>query len=302
MTRVATIPIQRNLSEAIQLNQQKLAKSQIQIATGKKVNDYAGLGTESVRTLSARTLIERHEAHADVAKRVSTTLELQDANLGGIQSAVADLRQSIFTALGTGRSAGLQEMIEGAFSQFRSSLNASEGGSPLFAGSRTEAPPFKPETLADTVGVAPADAFGNDTIRGAARVADGLDVQYGIVASEVGTDIFSAFRTLAEAGTIGDIPTAAQTAALEQAIGEFQNGLKALGAVNAENGRKQAQVETLGTRAEGRTLLLKELVSGNEDADLGQVAIELAHQQTALQASYSIFAQLSKLSLASYLR
>ena len=67
MTRVATVPIQRNLSDAIQRNQQKLASSQIQIATGKKVTDYAGLGTEAVRTLSARTLIARHEAHADVA-------------------------------------------------------------------------------------------------------------------------------------------------------------------------------------------------------------------------------------------
>lgn len=302
MSRVATIPIQRTLSEAIQRNQQKLAVSQLQIATGKKVTDYASLGTESVRTLSARTLVERQEAHAIVANRVGTTLSLYDANLSGIDTAVSDLRQSMLTAIGTGRSAGLQEMMEGAFAQFRSSLNASEGGLPLFAGSRTDMPPFAPETLADTVGLAPADAFSNDEIRAAARVSEGLDVEFGIVASDVATEMFSAFRTLAEAGPIGEVPTAAQMAALELAVGGMDEGLKQMRALSAENGRKQVQVETLGARASERTLLLNELISGIEDADLGQVAIELAQQQTALQASYSIFAQLSKLSLASYLR
>ncbi len=302
MSRVATIPVQRTLSDAIQRNQQKLATSQIQLATGKKATDYASLGTEAVRTLSARTMIERHEAHASVAKRLGTTLSIQDANLSGIDTATSDLRQSLLTAIGTGRSAGLQEMIEGAFAQFRSALNASEGGAPLFAGSRIEAEPFKPESLADTIGVAPADAFSNDEIRASARVAEGLDVQYGIVASEVGTEIFSAFRTLAEAGTIGDEPTAAQMAALKDAVVGLDAGLKSLRDVNAENGRKQVQVETLGTRVTDRSLLFRELISENEDADLGEVAIELAQHKTALEASYSIFSQLSKLSLVNFLR
>jgi len=301
MTRVATIPIQRSLSDAIQRSQQKLATSQIQIATGKKVKDYAALGTEAVRTLSARSLIERQEAHSAVAKRVGTTLSLYDANLSGIDTAVSDLRQSILTAIGTNQSAGLQEMTEGAFAQFRAALNASEGGLPMFAGSRTDTAPFKPTKLADTIGLAPAAAFENDDIRPSARVSEGLDVEYGITASEVGTDLFSAFRALAEAGPIGAIPTAAQKTALEQAIANIDTGLRTMRAASAENGRKQAQVETQGERAADRTVLLKDLISHNEDADLGQVAIDLAQQQTALQASYSVFAQLSKLTLASYL-
>lgn len=302
MSRVATIPLQRSLADAIQRNQQKLAISQIQIATGKKATDYASLGTEAVRTVSARTLIARQEAQGAVAKRVGVTLTLHDANLSGIHTAGSELHKSVLTVLGTGRSAGLQELVEGAFAQFRSSINASEGGIPLFAGSRIEAKPFKPETLADTIGLAPANAFSNDEIRASARVADGLDVEFGIVASEVGTGIFSAFRTLAEAGTIGDEPTAAQMAALSKAAGELGEGLKELLKVNAENGRKQAQVERLGIRAEERTLVFKDLISGNEDADLGQVAIELAQQKTALEASYSVFSQLSKLSLINFLR
>jgi flagellar hook-associated protein 3 FlgL len=55
-------------------------------------------------------------------------------------------------------------------------------------------------------------------------------------------------------------------------------------------------------RAGDRSTLLQGIIQDNEDADLGQVAIDLAQQKTMLQASYSVFAQLSGLSLSSYLR
>ena len=302
MNRVATIPMQRNLSNAIQRSQQKLAETQLQLATGKKARDYAALGTETVRHVGARTLVAKYEAHSTVAKRVETTLGLYDANMTAIDTSASELRTGLLTAIGTGDSAGLQEAIEQAFQQFRSSLNADEGGLPLFAGSRTDGKPFKPATLADTVGMVPADAFSNDTIRPAARVADGLDVEYGALADEIGTDLFRGFQKLAEAGALGAKPTAAQEAALKDAVNLFETGLASLRGVSAENGRKQNQVETLGSRAEERTLILRDLIADNEDADLAQVATDLAQQQTTLKASFSVFSQLSSLSLTDYLR
>jgi flagellar hook-associated protein 3 FlgL len=47
---------------------------------------------------------------------------------------------------------------------------------------------------------------------------------------------------------------------------------------------------------------LKDIISQNEDADLGQVATDLATQKTVLEASFSVFSQLSGLSLVNYLR
>jgi len=301
MSRVATIPIQRTMSDAIQRVQQQLASSQLQLTTQKKVNDYASLGTATVRVMSARTLVDRSEAHATVAKSVGTTLALYDASMTGIHDSISDMRQNILTAVGTGQSAGLQDSINGAFEFFRSALSGSQGGVPLFAGSRTDEPPFKPESLTDTLNYSAADAFGNDDIRVSARVSDDLDMEYGIVASEVGAGLFTAFRKLAEAGDIGPNPTPAQLAAMEEALGLLDTGLADLRAVNAGNGRKQAQIETIEERVGKRTLLLKDIIAQNEDADLGQVAIDLARHQTTLQASYSVFAQLSKMTLANFL-
>ena len=302
MNRVATIPIQRNLASAIQRSQQKLAETQLQLATTKKARDYAALGTETVRHLSAGSLVAKYEAHSTVATRLQTTLALYDANMGGIETSASELRLSMLEAIGTSSSAGLQDAIEQAFQSLRNGLNANEGGLPLFAGSRTEADPFKANTLADTLTMTPADAFSNDTIRPAARVAEGLDVKYGAGADEIGTEMFLAFQKLAAVAPIGTVPTAAQKAALQDALGFIDQGLNTLRGVNAENGRKQKQVETLGIRAEDRTILLKDLISRNEDADLAQVANDLAQQQTTLRASFSVFSQLATLSLTDYLR
>lgn len=302
MTRVATIPLQRSMNAAIQHSQQLLANTQKQLATSKKASDYAGLGTEAVRNLSTHSLLAKQDAYVAAADRVGTTLSLNDANIGAIDTSAMSLKQDLLTAVGTGKGVGLNEAITAAFNQFRASLNASEGGAALFGGAQTDGPPFLPSTLADTIATPASAAFANDSIKASVRLSDGVDVQYGVTASDIGSGLYSAFQTLAGAGPIGDPPTAAQVSVLTQAAGQIDTGLTNLRAVNAENGRKQAQAETLGTRAADRATLLQGIISGNEDADLGQVAIDLAQQKTVLQASYSVFSQLSGLSLVNYLR
>ena len=302
MNRIASIPLQRTMSGAIQKSQQKLAQTQISLATGKKALDYAALGTQTVRNLSAHTLVSREEAHKNVTDRVGVTLSLNDNYLMAMDDSSASLHTEILTAIGTGDTVGLQDAIETAFSQFRTSLNATEGGIPLFGGSQTNGLPFQPETLADTLAMTPAQAFTNDQVKSSARVATNLDVEYGVLASDVGTGLYAAFQTLAAAGPIGIVPTAAQKTALEEAAGQIKEGLKSLRAVNSANGRKQAQLEDLHTRSEERIIRLKDIISQNEDADLGQVATDLATQKTVLEASFSVFSQLSGLSLVQYLR
>ncbi|SEI77930.1 flagellar hook-associated protein 3 FlgL [Sphingomonas sp. OV641] len=301
MNRVATIPLQRTMSDAIQRSQQKLAVTQLQLASGKKATDLAALGPEAVRNLSTRTLVAAQEAHGVVTTRLSTTLSFYDANISSIEEAGQALSQSIMEAVGTNQSTGLKQAIDDAFTQIRTALNASQGGLPLFAGSQTEEP-FRPKNVKEALSTSPEDAFGNDDVRASARVADNLDLEYGVTARDLGSGLLQAFRTLAAAGEIGDMPTDQQRAALDQAGDELRSALSSVREINGEVGRKQAQVETLGVRAEQRTLLLKDIISRNEDADLGQVAINLAQEKATLQASYSVFGQLSSLSLASFLR
>jgi flagellar hook-associated protein 3 FlgL len=301
MTRVATIPLQQTLSSAIQRTQQNLAESQLQLATEKKVNDYAGLGLDAVRTLSARSMVATQEAYKNNINRVSTTLSMYQGHLEQIDASLLDLREELFSAVGTGNAPGLQGMIEEAFLQIRSSLNAQESGVPMFAGSRTTPLPFVPETLQDTIGLDADAAFANDTVRQAVRAGDGMDVQYGLVASDIATGLVPAFRALAEAGPFGETLTEEQAEAITAALALLDEGITGVRSVNGANGRRQAQVEALETRADERIKLLSQAIGEVEDADLGQIAIDITQRQTILQASYSVFSQLNAMSLANYL-
>lgn len=300
--RVASIPMQRSLFESIAVSQRKLGEVQQQMATGKKANDFASLGIETMRNLSARTLLARQEAHAAVGNRIGTTLAIMDSQMDGMVESLGKLRDGLLSATGTQRADGLQEVMEEAFQRFRTGLNADEGGQYLFAGSQTSTAPFAPASLAACAGMPTANAFRNDAVAAEARVADGLDVTYGATASEMGSKLFEAFRTLAAAGTVGLTPTPAQLSAMNEAIGQLNEGLGTLRAVHSENGRRQAQIEGLATRAAERTLILERMVSKNEDADLAEVASQLVQRQTTLEASYTLFSKLSKLSLVDYMR
>jgi flagellar hook-associated protein 3 FlgL len=127
-------------------------------------------------------------------------------------------------------------------------------------------------------------------------------VTYGISASSLGKNLYEAFRTLAQAGDIGAQPTTAQMDALKVVVSQLDTGLGDVRAVNAENGRKQNQIETLSKRGDERSLLLNGVIESNEDADMGQVAIDISQQMAVLNASYSVFSQLAGLSLVTYMK
>lgn len=302
MTRVATIPLQQILSSGIQRSQANLATSQLQLSTEKKVNDFAGLGLDAVRTLSAKTMLAQQQTYKSNLSRVSTTLSLYQANLEAVDSSMGSLRDELFSAVGTGNSPGLQGMVEDAFASLRNSLNAREGGVPLFAGSQTSQDPFKAKTLGDLSGTDPAQVFGNDAVRLSARAGDGQDLQYGIGASDVGSKLIPAFQALAAAGPFGDTLTDAQKTAITNALDQLDSGITQVRSVNAANGRTQAQLDTLSTRADDRVTLLTNTIGAVEDADLGQVATDISQRQTILQASYSVFSQLNSMSLVNFLK
>lgn len=302
MNRVATIPLQRIISGGIQRAQQQLSVSQTQLATGKKAPDFKALGTDGIRNLSAHALAAKQNAYADVATKLGTTLSLYDAHMGAIDTAASTLREQLLAAVGTGQSPGLGDNFETAFNQMRAALNATVDGVPLFGGSQTGGDAFVPTKLGDLVGLPLPDAFANDNVRATARIGDGVDMEFGITASEVGTTLLAAFRTLAEAGPLGAVPTPAQTAALIKAVGEIDAGLSTVRSLGGNNGRNQAEAETMAIRAGERGDLLASIISTNEDADLGQIAIDLAQNKAVLQASYSVFSQLAGLNLGDYLR
>lgn len=302
MNRVATFQFNNVMAGGMQRTQQKLAAAQMQFSTGKKSPEYSGLGSDAVRALSARSLLVRQQAYTDSAGAVTTTLQLYDAHMSTIEDSANGLRKQIMDALGLDNGTDLFAQTEAAFKDFRTAVNYTDNGKPLFGGGQVDGDPFVLTNLSDTIGFNPADAFVNDQVRNSARLGEGVDVSFGIVASDFGGPFVSAFGTLAALGPMDGALTDTQRAALKTALGQLDEGLSKTRAVSGENGRKLAHVETLNTRAEDQIMLLETVVGKVEDADLGKISIDITHYKTMLEASYSVFSTLSGLSLTNYMR
>ncbi len=302
MDRIATIPLQRIMTDGIQRSQARLGEAQEDLATGRRVHTYSDLGADAVRSISAHSMLSRHKAEMQVSKHVETTLGLYDTHLTNMDNQLTEMRTQMMTAIGNEDGTGLQEAFEGAFDRFRDSLNADEGGNYLFGGSSTEVKPFTVADFADAQANPAANAFRNDGNKAKASIGENQTMTFGITAIEAGEQIYDAFRALSAAGpfTDGQLPPAQKTA-IQNALQQLDDGLGTLRNVNGENGRKQAKLEVVNEAAERRSLVFERIISESEDADLGKVAMNLSKHQASLQASYSVFSRLSSLNLTNYL-
>lgn len=302
MTRVATLTTQNTLINSLQQSQASLAASNLQLSSTKKVQDYAGLGGDTAKVLSASTMLAQQQAQSSVAKRVGTTLSFYDTSLNQIDSTVSSLKTALLKAVGDNNGGDVDNVVQTAFATVRNALNTTEAGVPIFGGGQTTSAPFTPQTLSDLSSLAsPSDAFANDDVHTTARLADNYDVQYGINASDIGTGLVQAFTTLASLGPFGAKLTDAQMTGLKTAMAQIDDGLAGVRAVNARNGDMQNQVDTLAQHADDRSILLTKVIGDGVDADLGQVATDISTRTTILNASYATFKQLSALSLVNFL-
>lgn len=302
MLRIATLPFQQTLADGIQRAQAKLVTSQEQLTSGKKATSYSGLGGSTLNVLSAHSMLSRNEAYAAAGKRLETTLSFYETNLTALDNEMSGLRQNLLNAAGLEDGSGLDAAIEGAFAQFRTVLNTSVSGEYIFAGSQSQNAPFHVDTLADAATTTDVDAFSSDTVRHSVRLSDEQVIGYGIDAATIGADFLEAFRTLQAAGPFSGKLTAAQKTALADAAGQLDAGLGTVRAKNAQNGREFARLDSLMGQNAQRGLMLEGVIAKNEDADLATVAMNISQQKAVLEASYSVFAQISGLSLSQYLR
>ena len=91
MTRVATMATQGTLVAALGRAQSSIVDANVQLSTAKRVQNYAALGDDTRRVLSASTMLAEQKAQGAVANRVQTTLSFYDSALNVMDSTATDL-------------------------------------------------------------------------------------------------------------------------------------------------------------------------------------------------------------------
>jgi flagellar hook-associated protein 3 FlgL len=256
---------------------------------------------------SARAAGARADANTTAAKQASARLDLQDAQLGQLSTLMGQVRETLTKAAADQDATSLMTQMQGYFDQAVEILNSKDANGYIYAGDRNQTAPVTISKLSDllTLPTIP-QAFANGTVKSSVRIGDGQTVEVGMLASDLGSQLFSLFQQVVQfdAGVNGPFDaktTQAQQTFLESTIPTAISVASSVDSAAAANGIRYKMVQDTLDRLQATSTVYKGFVSNLEDVDMPQALAKLNQDQTALQATFQITATLNKLSLLNFL-
>lgn len=308
LDRVGTLNHSTVLLNEYQRIQSRIVETQTQISSGKVGDTYVDVDNRAGVLSAAKAKSARTETLLDSAKEVQSKLGTQDVQLQHLAELSDQLREAIQNAIATGRGETLMESARGIYKTAATILNSQLDGVYIYAGTRTDTAPVSAKTL-DELLAAPAvsDVFTNTAIQQTQSVEEGVTMETGLLASDLGTDLFQMLRDLAgmNAGVDGPFASTlnqAQKTFLEGQMAQIPSVSRELNTYAAVNGTRYKQVEDIVARHEDTAIELKKFIGDIEDVDLAAAITRLNQDQAAQQAAARIIANLQDNSLLNYLR
>jgi flagellar hook-associated protein 3 FlgL len=307
MVRVSSFGQQQVLIRSIMANQQDVFEGQRQISSGKKYDDYKGLAGQTNTVLGSRSFQSRVEGYQQSIDTVRGKLDANDVQISGMIEAMTTLKDAVQSTLANGQAEGFSELLDQTYSFISNGLNTNFDGTYLFAGAETGTLPVNTTELSDLAALPSVnDAFDNADISFKARIADGVDLDFGLLASDVGGEVFQQILDLynIDQGTNGPLQgeiDATQFDLLKGTIASLETTIDGLRQTQVSNGLAFNRLEVVDQQHADTLVFLEVFIADLEDVNIADAVTKLNNDQLALEASYRAIGSLSQLSLLNFL-
>jgi flagellar hook-associated protein 3 FlgL len=308
VTRVTTSGNYANILANLLVAQQRQAEAGNKVATqknGQNLKDYA---KSSELITAMRSVQTRLVAFEDQNKLLKDKLSTQDTALVRVADAAQQVRQIFSDALASGRVDTLVEDVEAQLRNAAEAMNGRYGGKYLFAGGQVDTRPVTVTALADlTAGPPISSFFKNDDFKVTAKLDEATTITTGLLASDIGTDMLTAFQTFeafnqGAGGPFTGAMTAAQRTFLENQLATWDGVRSDVTILAAQNGTNQKRLETVAEDLEGRNNSLAGMLGDITDADMAEAATQLEQAQFSVQSAAYVLQALKDSSLINFLR
>ncbi len=294
VTRAGTSQTQSFILEQITKNNAKYVDITEQITTGQKTQRYSGIADQAALTVNLANSEEMLNQYIKSAETTNSRISAQANSLSTILDIVTDFRAQLLQAMTSEQStAGRIDLVaEGNIEQMEAALNADLGGVYLFGGVKNDTPPVD---LSDTIRNNAGTYYSGAAELMQSRVDSNTVVEYGVTADFEGfKDLIRGMQRVASAPN--------SLTELETALDEINSSLDMLTQLEAEMGHQMKVVERSITRNSGTKATVVNQLSGLRDVDISAAMVELTQRQTILQASYSVIAKQTELTLLNFIR
>lgn len=307
MTRVGTFAQSQAILAELTKSNDRIYKTQMQISTGKVAQQYREIPGDTGVLLSAKRVQTRTDQYVSIGKELTNKLDNQNVLLEQVASTAQDLRQSVLDAVGTNSGAAFMQLVQGAFGNVLSSLNAKFDGKYVFAGSRTDTAPVNISTLNDLTTVGSVSSiFDNDQQRQSIEIEAGHTIDYNFLADGVGSEIMDVFKQIADYnagpnGPFGENLTEAQRDFLTTQANSLVSITQNLNNIVGQNGQYSNEVDAAAERHDQTSVFVKSFISDIEDVDMAQAVTNLNQDQVVTEATAKLISNLQKLSLLDFI-
>lgn len=279
---------------AIGANSARLAASQEQLATGRRLNRPSDSPTDTIAAMRVRSEQAQLAQHTRNAEDGLGWLGQIDSTLSSMTTQVRRARDLALQGANAGTaSPAAREALAVEVEQLRSSLLANANttylGRPVFGG-----------ITAGSVAYAPDGSWAGEAASVDRVIAPGVSVSVNLNGTDVfgpdGDSLFDDLETLANSLRSGDLT------AIRGGIDTLGGRLDALTTAQADAGIRAKRLEQVVSDATGSALTLTARLSDLEDADLVKTAIDVKLFEVSYQAALATSSRVLSTSLMDYLR
>lgn len=300
ITRVGNLALFQNTFRNISGVQEDLAKLQQQVSSGIKAQDFRGLNGQ-VQQFTFLEAKLRQTTQFIQNNQISTArLRTADQALSQITE-IADQMENIFVQRRNGAQiddVNFDQQVRNLTRSIANELNVKFEGRSLFGGTNTEGLPVPDPFVAQAEIGVPDDGYYQGAKTNISYQTDErISFEFPVRGDDVAFQkMFAAVNQALRAHAEGDEESIAISLTLLQ---------EAQGDLNAARARVNSDlviVEQINDRHRSTQLYIRGVTEEIAKTDVVSASIEIANNQTILQASFQAFARISQLKLSDFLR
>ncbi|MCL6547319.1 MAG: flagellar hook-associated protein FlgL [Alicyclobacillus sp.] len=259
----------------------KFQTLQRELSTGRKLNEPSDDPVAFSSDILTQTMMSEVQQWQDNAKLALSKLQMADDSMSTLQTVLGNIRTQLVQAVnGTNTPEDIRQIasvVSQQVANVEQIANTSDGEEYIFAGVNGTVKPMD---------------LGSQTWSGSAQletlaIGDGVTMPVGVDGKQLFDSVpAGGSQTLMAAlnQIVADLQ-AANSPNLQQDLAELDAHINQVSAVRADLGGRMTRVQSAQTQLAQSLNILQQRKGQAEDADLAEVATQLATQQTVYQAA-----------------
>ncbi|MDJ0894640.1 MAG: flagellin [Alphaproteobacteria bacterium] len=338
LVRVSTLQ-QSNLVTGFALKtQERIYRSQLEVASGQKSQNYGGLSPRSNQLINVENRLTRAEQYLENIQTAQLRIKLMESSLSEIDDLAREFRSNLNLSVNGDAAFTTQIWTQASnlMIQLEELLNQKDAGRYLFGGNRGDArpvdtaaanfaaavpagniPPPHPNTGLVDATLATYYQGSTEAAELAVKVDDSTNVTYGVKANERAIqELLTAVHIVRDTVIAATPVTAADRNRLNEALTRVNYALEgadpdgggpltaidSISQITARITGANVTLEQIKVKHERFQIYAADVIGNIENADPAEAVARLNADQIALQASFEALSRLQDVSLVNFLR